>query len=144
MALYPKNPENNVVEKFALWFMKTVGVASIVLGICTFYVFIPKVTSNQVILGWSILSITIAIDEVVLGIGLLVYYKKSLSAFSRLWILIPMLILFAAVFFRNFIYYEPTIRRVTSEVVCVVVILFLIFSWFYYRKKYPEEFGLQS
>lgn len=124
MALYPKNPENNVVEKFAFWFLKTVGVVCVGGGIYILYAYLHMVISKQVLLSWPVLSIIKAIDMVVLGIGLLVYYKKSLSAFSCLWILIPMLILFSTTFLHHFIYYEPTVRRITSEVICVVAILF--------------------
>lgn len=150
MALYEKNPQNNRWEKFLFWAVKIMGVVCIFSGALGLYIYVPEVsyasvvTSKATYSGWAILNIAKSILAIFFGAGFLIFYKKTLSIFSCYWIFIPLMIYLPTSFLRNFIYYEPTMRRITLEVVSAVAILFLLFSWFYYRKKYPEEFGLKS
>ncbi len=144
MALYEKNPGNSKTERYAFLFVKIAGIAFICAGLYGLYLHLPMAISKQVILGWAILNITWSIDTVILGIGLLVCYKKSVHIWSRFWIFIPFMIFFTTTFLKDLIYYEPTALRITSEAAYVFAFLIAIAYWFYYRKKYPEEFGLKS
>jgi len=141
MALYEKNPENSKVEKFLFWFVKVMGAGSIVWEICSLYVYVPTVISEQVISGGAILRISRSIDLLVLGVALLIYYKKSLDVFSRPWIFVPFIIFWILKILRNNIYNDPTLTQTLFE--NLVLIIFLG-CWFSYRKKYPEEFGVKN
>jgi hypothetical protein len=144
MALWEKNPENNRSEQVLLWAVKLTGVVLIVSGARGLYIYYSTVTSQEVYLGWAILSIAKSISKMFLGAGFLVYYKKSLNVFTRYWIFIPLMIYSSADFLRDLTYYEPTMLRITSEVLSVFLFLFCIFYWFYFKIKHPEEFGLKS
>ncbi len=105
------------------------------------YVYIPTVISERVISGLVVLRITRSIDLLVLGIALLIYYKKSLDVFSRPWIFVSFTVFWILKILRNNIYYDPTLTQVMSE---ILVMIALIGGWFVYRKQYPQEFGLKS
>jgi len=141
MALWEKNPENSKVEKFLFWLAKIMGAGSIGWEIHSLYVYIPTVISERVDLGGAVLRIARSIDLLILGIALLIYYKKSLDAFSRPWIFVSFTIFWILKILRNNIYYDPTLTQALSE---VLVLIALIGGWFVYRKQYPEEFGLKS
>jgi hypothetical protein len=141
MALWEKNPENSKVEKFLFWLAKIMGVGSIGWEIHSLYVYIPTVISERVISGLVVLRITRSIDLLVLGIALLIYYKKSLDVFSRPWIFVSFTVFWILKILRNNIYYDPTLTQVMSE---ILVMIALIGGWFVYRKQYPQEFGLKS
>ena len=140
MALYPKNPENSRYEKFLFWLAKIMGAGSIGWEIHSLYVYIPIVISEQVISGLAVLRVTRSIDLLILGIALLIYYKKSLDVFSCPWIFVSLTIFWILKILRNNIYYDPTLTQAMSE---LLVFIALIGGWFAYRKKYPEEFGLK-
>jgi hypothetical protein len=141
MALWEKNPENSKVEKFLFWLAKIMGAGSVGWEIHSLYVYIPIVISEQVISGLAVLRITISIDLLVLGIALLIYYKKSLDVFSRPWIFVSFSIFWILKILENNIYHDPALTQAMSE---LLVLIALIGGWFVYRKKYPEEFGLKS
>jgi hypothetical protein len=141
MALWEKNPENSKVEKFLFWLAKIMGAGSIGWEIHSLYVYVPIVISGQVNSGLAALRITRSIDLLVLGIALLIYYKKSMDVFSRPWIFVSFVIFWILKMLRNNIYYDPTLTQVMSE---VLVLVALIGGWFVYRKQYPQEFGLKS
>ena len=123
MALYEKNPGNNRTEQVLLWAVKLTGVVLIVSGARGLYIYYSTVTSQEVYLGWAILSIAKSISKILLGAGLLIYYKRTLSVFTRYWVFIPLMIYLSTDFFRNFIYYEPTMLGMTSEVLSVFAFL---------------------
>jgi hypothetical protein len=141
MTLWEKNPENSKVEKFLFWLAKIMGTGSIGWEIHSLYVYVPIVISGQVNSGLAALRITRSIDLLVLGIALLIYYKKSMDVFSRPWIFVSFVIFWILKMLRNNIYYDPTLTQVMSE---VLVLVALIGGWFVYRKQYPQEFGLKS
>jgi hypothetical protein len=141
MTLWEKNPENSKVEKFLFWLAKIMGAGSIGWEIHSLYVYVPIVISGQVNSGLAALRITRSIDLLVLGIALLIYYKKSMDVFSRPWIFVSFVIFWILKMLRNNIYYDPTLTQVMSE---VLVLVALIGGWFVYRKQYPQEFGLKS
>ena len=144
MAIWEKNPENNLVEKFAFWFFKAVGVVAICAGIYGLYVLIPIMFVKDKPLGWSILIIAKMINVIVLGVGFLVHYKKSMDLVSRPWIFVPMLLGLLFMFFKEGFYYKYAELNIASIVFDVFGILFLVYIWFYFRKKYPEEFKLKK
>ncbi len=141
MAMYEKNPSNSKVEKTLFWLAKIMGAGSVVWEIYSLYVYIPTVISEQVISGLAVLRITRSIDLLILGTALLVYYKKSLDAFSRPWIYVSFVVFWILKILKNNIYYDPALTQVMSE---LLVLIALIGGWFVYRKQYPQEFGLKS
>lgn len=144
MAMWETNPENNVLEKFAFWFFKIVGMVCVGVGIYGLYVFIPIVFIKDNPLGWSILIIAKMINIILLGIGFLVHYKKSMDLISRPWIFVPVLLGLLFIFLKEWFYYKYAEPRIVYIAFDVFGILFLVFYWFRFRKKYPEEFGLKS
>ena len=113
-------------------------------GIYGLYVYVSLAISKMMYLGWLILSFTQSIVAVILGIGLLVYYKKSVHIWSLFSIFIPLIVFFTSVFLKDLIYYELNTQRIISDVAYLCAILISVFYWFGYRKKYPEEFGVKS
>ncbi len=144
MVLYPKTPENNKGERILLWLVKIVGVVAIGVGIYVLYGYISIVFTKHKPLGWSIFYIVKTINLVLLGIGFLVHYKKSMSMFSSSWIFASLNLALLFIILREWFFYRQAGLRMDSIALGVFGILFLISCWIYNRKKYPEEFGLKS
>jgi len=102
MAFYEKNPGNDKKEKYLFRAIQILGVVAICAGIYGLYVHIPTIISKDAYLGWIILSITKSISKMFLGVGFLIFYKKSLSVFSRYWIFIPLLLYLSTGFFETY------------------------------------------
>jgi hypothetical protein len=144
MALYEKNPGNDKKEKYLLRVVQIMGPVAICAGIYSLYVYIPIILIKHKPLGWSVLNIAKTINIILLGIGLLVHYKKSVNLFSRPWIFVPILLALLFMIFKEWLYYKHAELRIIFIALGVFGTLFLISCWFYHRKKYPEEFGLKS
>ena len=141
MALYEKNPENSKYEKFLFWLAKITGIGSIGWEIYSLYVYVPIVMSEQVDLGGAILRIARSIALFILGIALLIFYKKSSDAFSRPWIFVSFMIFWTLKTLINFYYNDPTLKQILFE---VLILISFMCGWFSCRKFFPEEFGLKS
>ena len=144
MALWEKNPENNKQEKHLLRAVQIIGVVAICAGLYSLYVYVPIILIKHKPLGWSVLNIAKAINVIVLGIGLLVHYKKSVNLYSSPWIFGPIILALLFMSFKEWVYYNPTRDSAIFIALGVFGILFLISCWYHHRKKYPEEFGLKN
>ena len=143
MAYFKKNPKNNKGEKYTFWVCKIVGVVAIGAGIKSLYGHIPMTIAEYKPWTWSLFDIAKAINIILLGVGFVVHYKKSVDLFARSWILVPMLLAFLFMIFKEWVFLKTPPFPMVFIVLGVLGILFYISGWFYYRKKYPKEFGLK-
>jgi hypothetical protein len=144
MALYEKNPGNNKTEKYLLRVVQILGVLATCAGIYSLYANILRINMIHNPLVWSVFDLVKAINITLLGVGLLVHYKKSVNLYSRSWIFGPILLALLFMIFRDTFYFKPTAFPMVFIPLGVFGILFLVFCWFDCRKKYPEEFGVKN
>jgi len=144
MALYPKNPENDKTEKYLIWATKILGPVAICVGVFSLYARVSILFLKHPPLGWFVFDIARALNIIMLGIGLLVHYKKSVNLFSRPLIYFSILLALFFIIFRDAFYYKPTLFPMVFIPIGIFGILFFIFYWIYFRNKYPEEFGVKS
>ena len=115
---------------------------AIIGAVRIFYFNVPYLFSGEGSIGWASLRIIIGIIKMILGYGLIRIFKKSLDLFVSPLLFFPLIGYFSISLLNSVLYQGFSGYRIPFDLILVSALVFMIYCWFDFRKKYPEAWGL--